>query len=504
MLLNLNIRSLNWFFFTILVASYIFYPLMDPDLWWHVTVGKWIISNGTIPYKDYWNMYGAGKPWFAYSWSIEALFGLTYNFAGETGLLTLKFALLSVLAFTLCFVFGSIAKDFRFGLIIGTVTAIIFDSFSLLRPQTFVCVYLALLLYILNNFKVLGDSWPRRIALTLVMSLWANSHITTIFGIVLIAFWNLQIPLRKNNLKLVLTTLFFGFVGTLITPYGGYEWVIFFSKSDHPILFSGIIEFGPASIRDYSTGIMIILLTLFVVIVTLAKTLVPPAKIFLVLVFSVGAFGVVKFIPIAAIIISAVTAEIWNLGRKSSELQHLFNSLDIFFKGLQKIEGKGLVFLMICLIYLNISASFNQIVKKDIVPVKALNFAIENDLPEPIINTFGDGGYLMYRYSDPAGNLDNKVPIDGRTNVNPFEIHEMHVNAIDGRVKWKKFLNQVKPKTVIWRKGSSLTALLIENDNWCNIYCDGAEEKGMIIFLRKNLAKKFPSHKRACSIPYDC
>jgi hypothetical protein len=34
----------------------------DPDLWWHLRTGEWIVENHAIPQTDPFSAYGAGKP----------------------------------------------------------------------------------------------------------------------------------------------------------------------------------------------------------------------------------------------------------------------------------------------------------------------------------------------------------------------------------------------------------------------------------------------------------
>ena len=67
-------RIVLWLSALIAVGLYIAGPLVDPDLWWHITAGRWMIAHGEVPTVDYWNMFGVGKPWRAYSWSVEVIF----------------------------------------------------------------------------------------------------------------------------------------------------------------------------------------------------------------------------------------------------------------------------------------------------------------------------------------------------------------------------------------------------------------------------------------------
>jgi hypothetical protein len=91
----------------------------------------------------------------------------------------------------------------------------------------------------------------------------------------------------------------------------------------------------------------------------------------------------------------------------------------------------------------------------------------------------------MYRNSDSAGNLKDKVSIDGRTNVNPTRIAELNGAAYSGLTNWYDYFNEVQPNSVIWKNGSPLTALLTQDLQWCRIYCDGNDTLGYSVFVKR-------------------
>ena len=65
-------------------------PLVDPDIWWHLRTGQWIVEHAQVPATDPFSAYGMGNHWVAYSWLFEVL---------VYGLFT-KFGLMGILVFT--------------------------------------------------------------------------------------------------------------------------------------------------------------------------------------------------------------------------------------------------------------------------------------------------------------------------------------------------------------------------------------------------------------------
>ena len=42
-------------------------PIDDPDIWWRLRMGRWIVDHQSVPYVDYFSAYDAGKPWFTHA-----------------------------------------------------------------------------------------------------------------------------------------------------------------------------------------------------------------------------------------------------------------------------------------------------------------------------------------------------------------------------------------------------------------------------------------------------
>src|SRR5512147_1796905 len=48
-------------------------PVDDPDIWWHLRTGEWIVRAGWVPATDPFSSFGYQKPWIAYSWLFELI-----------------------------------------------------------------------------------------------------------------------------------------------------------------------------------------------------------------------------------------------------------------------------------------------------------------------------------------------------------------------------------------------------------------------------------------------
>src|ERR1700756_984667 len=60
--------------------------LADPDTYWHIAVGHWIIQHGTVPDHGIFSATMASASWVPQSWLAEILMALIYDHFGWSGL----------------------------------------------------------------------------------------------------------------------------------------------------------------------------------------------------------------------------------------------------------------------------------------------------------------------------------------------------------------------------------------------------------------------------------
>lgn len=478
--------KLAWLLTAILVGLYISGPVMDPDLWWHIVVGRWILAHGEVPVVDHWNMFGVGQPWIAYSWSNEILFAFVDKHWSIDGLLILQATLGVCIASVLMWSFGKLANDNFLGALFGVfATAASFNHFTL-RPQSLTWILLALLILVADKISREGYNSKSLGLVTLLAAAWANTHITAILGVAVATAWAWGEGSRHIQIKRSAAVFGAGFVGLFLTPYMGAEVITLFSKAGHPFAYDTIAEFQAAQITHYSTAFVIIGLTLLLLFIHSQPKILSPIKLLVVAASVLMALAVVKFIPIAVIITAAAIASSWrNSTERKLKLGRLGEGFGRFGKLYSdKLEGHGLVMFIFACAILQVVRLANNPISLSQVPKEAVDYIISNDLPGPVLNLFGDGGYLMYRFASEAGVPKALVAVDGRTNVNPPEIMRKHGKAVRGQLGWADYLDAVKPNTILWRTEGPLVAILRERPEWKLVHQDGSDEKGHVVFVR--------------------
>src|SRR5262249_15548377 len=78
--------------------------LGDPDTYWHIATGKWMLAARAVPRHDIFSYTAAGQPWVDHEWLAPIILFCIYDWFGWRGLvllcglvITLTFVLLYVL-----------------------------------------------------------------------------------------------------------------------------------------------------------------------------------------------------------------------------------------------------------------------------------------------------------------------------------------------------------------------------------------------------------------------
>jgi hypothetical protein len=200
---------------------------------------------------------------------------------------------------------------------------------------------------------------------------------------------------------------------------------------------------------------------------------------------------VVKFLPFALVLVGYSICAAWCHTKRAAPVGLMRNLVEGFgrlSRLTSLLSGAGLNFLLLSVIVVKCHRIISESpVAQTSVPEAAVDFMIKNNLPRPFMNTFGEGGYMMYRLSNQDGKLmaEDRVNIDGRTNINDPEIMVANQRALDGRLGWEGYLKRVDPETILWRNRSPLVAILLASGEWCRVYANGSSEFGHSVFLRR-------------------
>jgi len=154
--------------------------IKDVDLWLHLAVGKYIVTNFSIPKVDILSCTILNTPWINHEWLFQIIVYSVYNAAGINGLVSLK-----VWAVFLTFVFLLFlghTREYRIGPIAVLLLVLLVYQLRLtLRPDIFSIIF-----FVFYAAIPISKRWSLWVV-ALIQIIWTNMHGFFILGPVIIS-----------------------------------------------------------------------------------------------------------------------------------------------------------------------------------------------------------------------------------------------------------------------------------------------------------------------------
>ena len=193
----------SWLAAIALAAPVFLVPASNPDLFWHLSAGKWIVENFSIPRADFLSFTRSGAPWHDFEWLAQVLYYGVYAGFGFAGLWLLKVALLA--AAGALFV-SAIPRERRPSWLVAWAACMFVRAD--IRPELF-----SLLFFTLLTTRTLSPA-----ATLATFALWSNLHAGFLFGL----------PLLLTRPRLLAAAL----AGSLCNPYGWGPYLVALQHAD--------------------------------------------------------------------------------------------------------------------------------------------------------------------------------------------------------------------------------------------------------------------------------
>jgi len=446
-------------------------PIDDPDIWWHLRTGQWIIEHGRLPWTDPFSSYGAGKVWIAYSWLFEILVYAIYSRFGLLGLVLFNVIFSLVIAVALYLLVRRAGLPFLAEIAITAVALFCLKPLLNPRPWLFSILFFIVELHILLSARSLRKHLSF-FFLPLLFVVWANVHVQFIYGLAALAIFAAEPLFQKKlihapavsdpgwpSLRLRLVILLLSFIATLATPYHVHLYQPIFEYALQTRAFQNIEEFHPMffrSLRDW----LVLALTLGA---AFSLGWHRERRLFSYLLFAMGVFlafrarrdvWVLVIVSLTTIVqgrtalgVSAFPIH-FTLGKLIAISAALILSLFAFGYS-RKITERGLE--------RHVANYF---------PANAVAFIKNNFSPQPLYNELDWGGYLIWT-------LPNwPVSMDGRTNLQGEARLERSLATWAGFPGWDKDPELAQAQLIVARRNRPLTFLLHKDPRFRLVHQD--------------------------------
>src|SRR6266403_142810 len=171
-------------------------PATDPDLWWHLRTGQWIVETGHVPHSDPFSFTRAGHAWVSHEWLSEVVFYALWKHGGAAGLIVFS-AIITTAGFMLLYLRCLLHGGEKHWAAAATAFGALASAPSWgVRPQMFTFTLASLLLWLLESGTKLEcgnkEDRPRLLFwIPPLFLLWLNLHAGFALGLALLFAYGL-------------------------------------------------------------------------------------------------------------------------------------------------------------------------------------------------------------------------------------------------------------------------------------------------------------------------
>ena len=199
----------------------------DPDIWWHLRTGEWILAHHAVPRIDPFSGPLAGRPWLAYSWLYELVAVKLFHWLGLVGIVAYSSGMVLAITVAMFHLVRRLQRDFS--LVVLLTFAAVFSMGRLYTPRPWLFTVLLFILELDILMQARRTGRVRELLwLPLIFALWANVHIQFIDGLMVLglawaetlaARWGLGTETRVRPAWMGLA-LAASVLATLANPFG--------------------------------------------------------------------------------------------------------------------------------------------------------------------------------------------------------------------------------------------------------------------------------------------
>lgn len=460
----------------------------DTDTWWHLTSGRYIVEQRSIPLSDPFSHTRQGAPWINHGW-LAQLFWYALYYLGSWPLLALGVAALVTLTWWL--VWKQCGGNTYVRAIVVIWSAITSSVIWAARPQLVSFLLAALVNYLLQRYKRgNGRLLPW---MPLVVLVWANVHGGYAIAFILMGCYlvgellnrltvhnenTLFSPMQLRHLVLVML-LSFGVV--VLNPYTWHMWLYPFRTVSIGVLREFIQEWQSPDFHQVWQQPFLLLLVGVLLALGRAGCRADFSDLTLLGVWTVAALLAGRNIALFALIGAPIVARYASLAlerqlqdwRALPRMQRFLGALvrPVTSGQLQTVlHGTFLALVVLAAalkIYLALQPIALQKAIRETLPVDAVSVLRAQRPPGALFNSYNWGGYLIFSLWP-----DYLVFVDGRTDLYDDELLRQYLAIYSATDDWEKQLARYDIRVVLVESDSVLARFLRLNSGWREIFRD--------------------------------
>jgi len=458
-------------------------PRIDPDLWWHVKVGAWIVAHHAVPSRDIYSFTMYGHAWTDHEWLSEVLMYWLYQLGGLWGPIVF-FAGVIVVTFVLVY-----RTMRRLGispfLAVFVLAACAFASSASWGPrvQMLSLLFLALFADLLSRYRSSGN---RRllIAFPVIMLLWANLHAGFVIGLAVLGIAIAGLLLERSRQRpiyvrplLIAAAASFGV--TILNPHG-YRLLLYPLTFLAPNAFTNQIQ--ESASPNFHTPVMMLfaglLLTLLGALIVIRPRL-DPTSLLTILAFTWLALSQARNVPLWSVAVGPVLAVC---------LQTALDHRAYSYRPRSLSRRRGALNLAVMVLVLGglalegsrfIGPRGVQTAVVQQYPTGAVAFMSKRNLPRDTLVSYNWSGYFIGRLGPRYLTF---LDLRADTVFTPAVL-DAYLAAYGAAPDWSATLQRYHVGTVLVERASPLAQVLTRSSKWRDVYKDSQA----VVYVRRDL-----------------
>ena len=478
---------------------------VDPDLWWHLRTGQWIVETGHVPHSDPFSFTRAGHSWVSHEWLSEVVFYELWKHGGAAALIVFS-AIITTAGFMLLYLrcpgkkhwaaaataFGALASAPSWGV----------------RPQMFTFTLASLLLWLLEaGTKLEAGTATKKARPRLLLwipplfLLWLNLHAGFALGPALLFAYGIGLLVEtavgdtpwqdaRPILLRVLLVLLACLALVPLNPSGAQLYRYPFDTLRSPAMRSFIVEWFSPDFHEWLYRPFLLVWLLLLIALASSRSRPKGRVIVPLLLTAFAALDAVRHIPIFVLLaIPVIAAALPAVSAApavakphpiSSRFRPLFN-------------GAVLMLMAVLALVKWVTLARNQnAAEAEQFPKKAVAFLRASDQPRKVFVYYDWGGYAIWKLYP-----EYRVFVDGRADLYGADLQSKDLlrqfeTAVQLRTGWQDVLDSWKVEAALLPPSCALAQALLLDPNWHVAFRDSKA-----IILVRTLVRTHPAVARS-------
>ena len=437
--------------------------ITDPDYYWHVGYGDWILEHGRLPATDFWSWTFDGHAYRLTQWLGEVAMAAANQLGGEVGTSALA-ALLVTLTIAASYRAALCYLDNRLAALAVAIGCNAILISLACRPHQFTHLGLALLTWI--TAAHFCGSRKALYWLPPLFAAWVNLHGGYAFGLVYLGllvgciaidgFISKQ-PDRIRTLAVPLAIAAgAALLATLLNPYGWGAWGYAIEIAGLKSSSLGIVDEWAATSIKKEVGINYFIVTgAMFASMALSRRRPTTAEVLTALALCAIGWSAVRLSLMATVLMVPLVA--------ASLRQTAFYDLAFDGDG-RKHDRTVKPWIAAALVFITAGsasalARIDRVTERHVagtLPVKEAAFMQANGLTQRVLNPPEAGGYLIRK-------TGARVALDTRLDLYGDKAFFAYLLASRSSAGWREYVERIDPQVVLINKPAALRVSLVES-----------------------------------------